>query len=186
MNVFDMRNARTLTVRTLSRKILRCNVDHTEFLKGALERALLEVNSKLTENLTFQLIMLGKIGSLVTLRVEVYEPRNQGPAGDAGILRTNQFLLCPRIHDFSQFNFQITPSRWMRVLGRQRPVEMISSPEMVAIGERNDSQLVVRSTRCRVNHYGEVIVPDSRAPVAVFADKFGFAIAREVTETDEG
>lgn len=139
----DMRNGRKLTVRTLSRKILRGNVDHTEFLEGALKRALLEVNSKLTENLTFQLIVFGKIGSLVTLRVEVYEPRNQGPAGDAGILRTDQFLLCPCIHDFPQFNFQISPSRWMRILGRQGPVEMISGPEMVAIGERNNSQLVV-------------------------------------------
>lgn len=74
----------------------------------------------------------------------------------------------------------------MRILGRQRPVKMISGPEVVAIGERNDSQLVVRCARCRVNHYGEVIVSDSRAPIAVFADKLGFAIAREVTETDEG
>lgn len=50
---FGIRNVRKLTVRTLSRKIFRGNVDHAEFLEGALKRALLEVNSKLTENLTF-------------------------------------------------------------------------------------------------------------------------------------
>lgn len=74
----------------------------------------------------------------------------------------------------------------MGILGRQRPVEMIGGPKMVAIGERNNSQLVVRCARCRVDHYGEVIVSNSRAPIAVFADKLGFTVAREVTETDEG
>lgn len=138
-----MRNARTLTVRTLSRKILRCNVDHTEFLEGAFKRALLEVNSKLTENLTLQFIVFGEINTLVALSVKIHKPRSQGPAGNTGILRADQFSLCPRTHDLSELDLQIAPSRWMGLMGGQCPVKMVSGPEVIAIGERNDSQLVM-------------------------------------------
>lgn len=70
-------------------------------------------------------------------------------------------------------------------MGGYCPVEMISGSEMVAIGERNNSQLVMRSARGRIDHHGQIIVSDSRTPIAIFGNKLGLAVAREVTETDE-
>lgn len=44
----------------------------------------------------------------------------------------------------------------------------------------------MRRARGGADHHGQVIVPNGRAPVAVFADELGFAVAGEVTKTDQG
>lgn len=64
---------------------------------------------------------------------------------------------------------------------------MIGRPEMVAVGQGDDSQLVVGSARVRIDDTGEVIVSDGRAPIAVFAGgEFRFTVAGEIAKADEG
>lgn len=64
---------------------------------------------------------------------------------------------------------------------------MISRPEMVAVGQGDDSQLVVGCARVRIDDTCEVIVSDGRAPIAVFAgDEFRFTVAGEIAKADEG
>lgn len=74
----------------------------------------------------------------------------------------------------------------MRLLGSQGPVQVVSSPQMVAISEGNDGQLIMRRTRGGIDQRGQIVVSDSGSPVAVLADKFGFAVSGEVTQTNKG
>lgn len=57
---------------------------------------------------------------------------------------------------------------------------------MVPVGQSNDRQLVMRGTGGWVNQCSQVVVTYGWTPIAVLADQFGLAVAREITETDEG
>jgi hypothetical protein len=65
---------------------------------------------------------------------------------------------------------------------------MVHGAEVVAIFARNNCKLVGGVARVRVDVVGKVVVAFRRTPIAllVLLDKFGFAIAGEVTEVNQG
>ena len=63
---------------------------------------------------------------------------------------------------------------------------MVGGAKVVAIGKRNDCQLIVRRAGCRVDHGCEVIVPDSWPPITILVHQFCFPVPREIAQADQG
>lgn len=63
---------------------------------------------------------------------------------------------------------------------------MVSSPEMIAISESNDSQLVVRGARGGIDQCSQIVIPDGRAPVTLLADKLGLPVTGEIAQANKG
>lgn len=56
---------------------------------------------------------------------------------------------------------------------------------MVSISKGDDGQLIVRCAGCRINQRGQIVIPNGGTPMAVFADKLGFAVSGKITKTNE-
>lgn len=149
----------------------------------------LELNSKVAQDLSLELIVLFELLAFVALAVQSNKPSNQGTTSSIAIWRlvvVDKLAAFPCMNNSLEFKLEILLGLGIRVFAGEGAVDVIDGTEMIAIFARNDSQLIMRVAGFRTNLCGQTVVSDSWAPIAVFvASQFCLSVAGKITELNQ-